>query len=160
MTWNFFKKRTKEENKPAEIVPLKPMEYSSMVILAWAKAVEGNIELQNWLKDNGYIELYLSVFAIYLKDEPRDWLVKNGYAHLMAMINAAEGNTNAAKWLLEHNFTMLYHLARAVDHEEGSWIWLRQNSTQDIFILAQSIQKIKDEIEDNHNDIHSFNKDI
>ncbi|MBM3186787.1 MAG: hypothetical protein FJZ67_10860, partial [Bacteroidetes bacterium] len=153
-------KRTKEENKPAEIVPLKPMQYSSMVILAWAKAVEGNIELQNWLKDNGYIELYLSVFAIYLKDEPRDWLVKNGYAHLMAMINAAEGNTNAAKWLLEHNFIMLYHLARAVDHEDDSWMWLKLNSTQDIFILAQSIQKIKDEIEDNHNDIHSFNKDI
>lgn len=160
MAWNFFKKRTKEEDKPIEIVPLKPMEYSSMVILAWAKAIEGNVDLQNWLRDNGYVELYLSVFAIYLKDEPRDWLVKNGYAHLMAMINAAEGNTNAAKWLLEHNFIMFYHLAKAVDHEEESWIWLRQNSSQDIFILAKSIQIIKDQIEDNHNDIHSFNKDI
>jgi hypothetical protein len=160
MAWNFFKKQKKEENKPVEVVPLKPMEYSSMVILAWAKAVEGNVELQNWLKDNGYIELYFSVFAIYLKDEPRDWLVKNGYPHLMAMINAAEGNTNAAKWLIEHNFIMLYHLAKAIDHEEESWLWLRQNSTQDIFILAQSIQMIKDQIEENHNDIHSFNKDI
>lgn len=160
MAWNFFKKQKTEDNRLAKVVPLKPMEYSSMVILAWAKAVEGNVELQHWLRDNGYIELYFSVFAIYLKDEPRDWLVKNGYAHLMAMINAAEGNTNAAKWLVEHNFIMLYHLAKAVDHEEESWLWLRQNSTQDIFILAQSIQTIKDQIEENHNDIHSFNKDI
>jgi hypothetical protein len=157
MVWNFFKKQKLEDKKPVDFTAIKPMEYSSMFILAWAKAFEGNIELQNWLRDNGYLELYLSVLAIYLKDEPRDWLVKNGYPHLMAMINAAEGNPNAAKWLWDHNFHILYHIAKAVDHEETSWLWLRQNSTQDIFILAQSIQLIKDQIEENHNDIHSFN---
>lgn len=160
MAWSFFKKQNQEEEKPIEFVPLQPIEYSSMVILAWAKAVEGNVELQNWLKDNGYPELYFSVFAIYLKDEPRQWLVKNGYAHLMAMIHAAEGNQKAAKWLLENKFEMLYHMAKAIDHERESWIWLRQHVSQDLFILTKSIQFIKDQIEENHNDMHSINKDL
>ncbi len=158
MAWNFFKKKETEEE--IKFVPLKPIEYPSMVILAWAKSVEGNIDLQKWLLENGYPELYMSVFAICLKDEARKWLVDNGYAHLMAMINAAEGNENAAKWLLVNNFKMLYHLAKAVDHEPESWEWLQNNVTQDLFILAKSIQVVKDQIEDNHNDVHIINRDL
>jgi hypothetical protein len=78
----------------------------------------------------------------------------------MAMIHAAEGNQKAAKWLLDNNFEMLYHLAKAIDHEHESWLWLRQNVSQDLFILAKSIQFIKDQIENNHNDMHSINKDL
>jgi hypothetical protein len=152
-------KRKIEDQKP-DIVSLKPLSYAPEIILAWAKAIEGNVTLQNWLLENGYSELYFSVFAIYLKDEPRDWLVKNGYAHLMAMINACEGNPNAGKWLLNNNFPLLYHISKAVDHEEESWIWLRANSSIDIFELTKSIQLVKDQIEENHNDIHSINKDF
>lgn len=161
MAWRFFKKKeTIEEDKINHYVPLQPIEYSSMVILAWAKAIEGNIDLQNWLKENGYPELYFTVFAIYLKDEPRKWLINNGYAHLFAMIHAAEGNEKASKWLLDNNFEMLYHLAKAVDHENESWLWLRKNASPDLFVLAKSIQFIKDKIEETHNDMHSINKDL
>jgi hypothetical protein len=76
------------------------------------------------------------------------------------MIHAAEGNQKAAKWLLENKFEMLYHMAKAIDHERESWIWLRQHVSQDLFILTKSIQFIKDQIEENHNDMHSINKDL
>jgi hypothetical protein len=165
--WNPFKKKEKaskpqiqESGSTPMNVAMKPMNYSSMVILAWAKAIEGDATLQKWLSENGYRELYLAALAIYLQDDARDWLVENGYPHLMAMINAAEGNKAAGQWLLQHNFETLYHIAKAVDHEDESWLWLQKNGTQDIFILAKSIQIIKDKIEETHNDPHWINRDF
>jgi len=164
--WNPFKKKKKElkpavqQAVPTTNVSMKPMNYSSLVILAWAKAIEGDETLQKWLNDNGYKELYAAILAIYLQDEQRDWLVENGYPHLMAMINAAEGNKPAGQWLLQHNFETLYHIAKAVDHEDESWEWLQKFGSQDIFILAKSIQIIKDKIEENHNDPHWINRDF
>lgn len=164
MSWNPFKKKAKSEiaknSDNFDVVPLKPMNYSAMVILAWAKAIDGDLTLQDWLRDNGYKELYIAIFAIHLKDNARDWLIENGYAHLMAMIDAAESNDNAAKWLLHHKFETLYHIAKAVDYHDESWVWLRTYSTEDIFILAQAIKKVKDEIEENHNDPHWIHRDF
>ncbi|MBM3418414.1 MAG: hypothetical protein FJY17_05770 [Bacteroidetes bacterium] len=55
MGWNFFKKENQDKDKIISVVALKSIDYPSLVILAWAKAVEGNEELQNWLKDNGVV---------------------------------------------------------------------------------------------------------
>jgi hypothetical protein len=85
--------------------------------------------------------------------------MENGFAHLMAMINACEGNPNAQNWLLGHQFHNLYHVARAADHEHLSWKWLAKNKRTQLAILAKSIQRVKDNIEERHNDIHSINKD-
>jgi hypothetical protein len=162
--FGFFKKNKKQEdNAPEPLVKvsgLKSIEYPSMVVLAWAKAVEGDEDLQNWLKDNGYPELFFTVHAIYLQDIARTWLMQNGYAHLMAMINAAEGNEKARKWLIAQNFNTLYHIALAIDHENDSWLWLAKNASKDLIILARSIQFIKDKIEENHNDPHTFRRDL
>ena len=157
---NKNKKASDGERETINIKGLKSINYPSKIILAWAKAVEGNSELQDWLKDNGYRELYAAVQAIYLRDEPRQWLLINGYAHLLAMIHCCEGNEKASEWLLRNNFDLLYHIGKAVDHEADSWIWLRKNSSEDIFILTKSIQFIKDRIEENHNDMHSINRDL
>ena len=46
------------------------------------------------------------------------------------------------------------------EHENDSMIWLRKNATPDIFLLAKAIRQVKDKIEENHNDIHSFGKDL
>jgi hypothetical protein len=54
---------------------------------------------------------------------------------------------------------ILYHIALAVEDEQDSWAWLKNHATQDLFILAKSIKKVKDDIEEKHNDIHSFGKD-
>jgi hypothetical protein len=159
--FNWFKKKketVKEVPEEASIIPMKPMNYHPKIILAWVKAIEGDQQFLTWLTDNGYPELTISCSAIHLKDEARDWLMKNGYQHLMAMINAAEGSKKAQRWLLLNNLDMLHHIAMAVEDEKLSWIWLKENATQDIFILAQVIKKIKDKIEERHNDIHSFGR--
>ena len=139
---------------------LKRIDYPPKIIIAWAKAIEGNDDLMFWLKENDYEELTMATFAIYLKDEARNWLQDNGYAHLLAMINAAEGNESAQKWLLVHGFDVLYHVAMAVENENSSWEWLGKNAPVDLFLLAKSIKKIKDKIEENHNDIHTFRQDV
>lgn len=159
---NWFKKKGNSASKNSDEVAkvaIKPINYPPKIILAWAKAIEGNSDILVWLKENGYIELAIATHAIYLKDEARQWLTKNGYSHLMAMINGAEGNETAQKWLLAHNFDILYHMALAIEDEQSSWEWLGENVTVDMFLLTQTIKKVKDQIEENHNDVHSFGKD-
>lgn len=159
--FSLFKKKEDKPKSEVEIkkVAMKPLNYSSKIILAWSKALEGNKEISSWLKDNGFEELVFASAAIYLKDDARKWLMENGFPHLMAMINAAEGDEKAQKWLKLNNFNLLYHLALAIEDEKESWIWLKQNTSADIIILAQTIKKIKDGIEENHNDIHYFGRD-
>jgi hypothetical protein len=140
-------------------VPMKPMNYHPKVILAWAKALEGNVKIANWLSENGFKELNFACAAIRLKNEARKWLIENGYPHLLAMINAAEGNKSALRWLELNNFEMLKNMALAIEDDQDAWLWLKSNSTQDIFILTTSIKKVKDNIEETHNDVHSFGKD-
>ncbi len=134
--------------------------YPSLVILAWAKAVEGNLDLQKWLLENNYNELLMASQAVRLHEPSRIWLLENGYPELMAMISAAEGNPKAQKWLQQFEYDVLYHIAMAVDHEQSSWLWLRKNTSPELIILAKSIQVIKDRIEDNHNDVHAIHKDL
>lgn len=157
---SWFKRKTRTYS-PDELqkTQLKSIDYPAKIILAWKKAIEGNDEFLLWLKDNGYPELVMATYAIYLKDDARTWLQQNGYAHLMALINAAEGNESAQKWLLSHQFDLLYHMAMAIEDERESVMWIAKNATQDIFLLTKTIKKVKDNIEENHNDIHSFRKD-
>ena len=158
---DWFKRKKREVKvENTERATLKNLEYPAKIILAWSKAIEGDDQFLIWLKDNGYEELFMATYAILLKEEARKWLTDNGYAHLLAMVNAAEGNESAKKWLQTHNFEVLYHIACAVDDEEQSFHWLGQNAPADIFILTRTIKKVKDQIEENHNDIHSFRKDI
>jgi len=158
---DWFKRKKREVKvENTERATLKNLDYPAKIILAWSKAIEGDDQFLIWLKDNGYEELFMATYAILLKEEARKWLTDNGYAHLLAMVNAAEGNESAKKWLQTHNFEVLYHIACAVDDEQSSFHWLGQNAPADIFILTRTIKKVKDQIEENHNDIHSFRKDI
>jgi hypothetical protein len=156
-------KRKKKSIQNASILPkkvsVKPMNYPAKIILAWAKAIEGNQELRLWLKENGFEELEMAAYAIELKEEARNWLMQNGYPHLMAMINGAEGNEQAQNWLKGHNFDVLYHMAQAIEDESESWEWLGKNVSPDMFILTRSIKAVKDKIEEQHNDIHTFRRD-
>lgn len=159
LSWFKKDKTRKIQPESLQVTELKPINYHPKVILAWAKAIDRNNDLLLWLKDNGYEELVMASYAIYLKEEARVWLQKNGYAHLMAFINAAEGNESAQNWLLVHQFDTLYHMAMAIESEEASWTWLGNNVTPDLFLLTQTIKKVKDQIEENHNDVHSFGRD-
>lgn len=156
----WFKRKKDENANIAQLVPLKPINFPAEVILQWAKAIEGDKVLQLSLKEKGFECLFHATNAIYLIQESRDWLMENGYAHLMAMVNAAEGLGSAQQWLKANKMDLLYHMGRAVDHEEDSWAWLQKHATPDLFMLTKSIQFIKDQIEENHRDIHSFGKDL
>ena len=50
-------------------------------------------------------------------------------------------------------------MAMAIEDEEESWVWLGNNVTADMFLLTKTIKKIKDQIEESHNDVHTFRKD-
>jgi len=157
----FNKKKTKKvEPKDPQKIFLKDVKYSPKIILAWAKAIEGNKKINKWLIKNGYLELSVAVSAICLKNDARNWLMSNGYAHIMAMINASEGDVKAQNWLLKNNMLTFFHIAMAVESENKSWKWIGDNCGIEIFLLAKSIKTIKDKIEENHNDIHSYGKDI
>lgn len=138
---------------------VKPLNYSPKIILGWAKAIEGNKEILEWLTKNGYEELTIACWAIRLQNDARTWLIENGYAHLMAFIHASEGDEKAIKWLKNNRFDLLYNMALAIDGENENFIWVRKNATPDIFLLTQTIKKVKDDIEYNHNNVHSFGVD-
>ncbi len=157
----FKKKKKKEENvEVTEVVKLKPLNYPSKILVGWAEAIGGNTDLRDWfLSSEEYKELGMCVHALLLKDDARDWLMKNGYAHLMAMVNGAEGNADAIHWLNKVNFQVLKHVALAGDRDEKSINWLIKNGHQEFAMVAERIRVLKDQIEDTHNDIHSFGKD-
>jgi hypothetical protein len=159
---NWFRKKKDSPKKvkgSTEIVPMKPIDYPAKIILAWAKAIDGNQEILLWLKDNGYPELAMATYAILLKQEARDWLPKNGYPQLMAFIHAAEGNEKALRWLMLNDFELLRHMALAIDGEQEGWDYISANATADLFLLTQTIKKVKDRIEEQHNDVHTFGRD-
>ena len=151
--------RKKKNISPSEIKGMKEITYPAKIILAWTKSLEGNVEITSWLLNNGYKELVMASQAINLKSDARDWLMNNGYPHLMAMINAAEGKVQAQTWLKNQSLDQLYHMALAIDGERDSWEWLGRNVSVDIFLLTKTIEKIKNDIEENHNDVHSFGRD-
>ncbi|MBM3452345.1 MAG: hypothetical protein FJX84_04285 [Bacteroidetes bacterium] len=153
------KKEVQVRDHEFEFLTTIVRDYPAKVILAWAKSIDGEGKFTLWLSENGYPELAMGTYAIYLKDEARTWLMKNGFPHLMAMINAAEGNKKAQAWLMANKLELYFHLAMAIEDEKLSWKWIQMNCGIELFILAKSIKKIKDQIEENHNDIHSYGKD-
>ncbi len=155
MAFNFFKKKQPIQAQPTKLV-MTPVDYHPKIVLAWSKAIEGNKEILEWLSKNGYEELAVVCWAIRLQDDARAWLMKNGYPQLMAFINAAEGVESAQKWLEKYDMKVYLRMAKAIDGDIESYKWLQKNSTPDVFILTKSIEKVKDEIEERHRDVHKF----
>jgi hypothetical protein len=151
-------KRNKKSINPTEIkkvrYTVKP--YSTKIILAWIKSLEGNKEITLWLQQNGYAEIPIFNQAIYLKKEARAWLMNNDFPHLMAFINAMEGDQKALLWLEKLNLFDYKYMALAIDGESEGWEWLNKNNLPELFALSQVLKSIKDKIEDRHNDAHSF----
>lgn len=152
--------RKKQDIDKTKKVLVKPINYPPKILIAWAKAIEGNKDILQWLSQNGYPELAMATYAIYLKDEARNWLTENGYPHLLAMINGAERDEKAKLWLKQFGFDLLFHMAEAIDDSNESIKWLKLHATADIMMVTQAIKTIKDQIEDNHNNIHYFGKDF
>lgn len=163
MKWRFkYGKKKKKEQKPSgapEVAPIINREYPEKVIVAWGEAIGGNEKIRQWLLDNNYKELHVFIFALYNKEDARVWLLENGFAHLMALINCAEGNENAYKWLNNNGFEILKYVGMAGDGRQEGYLWLKRFNYDHWIHLAKNIQKVKDELEERHNDIHSFGND-
>jgi hypothetical protein len=129
-------------------------EYPAKVIIAWGEAIKGNKAIREWLMENGYPELGIFVHALHNQDEARNWLLTNGFPHLMALINGAEGNPNAILWLRKHGYTILEKMAQAGDNREESYLWLLNHGHQDFAMVANRIRQVKNEIDENNNDMH------
>lgn len=155
MPFNFFKKKQTSNETLGKLV-MTPVDYHPKIVLAWSKAIEGNKEILAWLSNNGYKELAVACWAIRLEDDARSWLMKNGFPQLMAFINAAEGVESAQKWLEKYDMKVYLHMAKAIDGDIESYKWLQKNATPDVFILAKTIEKVKDGIEERHRDVHKF----
>lgn len=160
MKWRFkFGKKKKKEVSTPKVAPIKNRKYPDKVILAWAEAVKGNKKIQEWLINNGYEELHIFVYALHNKEDARNWLLENGFAHLMALINCAEDNENAFNWLQNNGFETLKYVGIAGDGRKEGYLWLKRFGLDQWILLAQNIQRVKDQLEETHNDIHSFGND-
>ncbi|MBW7867957.1 MAG: hypothetical protein H3C31_06505 [Brumimicrobium sp.] len=119
-------------------------EYPPKIILAWAKGAEGHSELLDYLFNNGYKELTMTIHAYYHKPEAIDWLMQNGFPHLLALVNASEGNEEASEWLQKNNFLLLHNIALAISGEKEGFEWLKQNSTQEFYYLTLNLKTLKE----------------
>ena len=162
MPFKFFKKLFRSEKeamgapKGPMKVGMKSIDYPPKILIAWAKAVEGNQVFLDFLKYNGFEELNTACAAIKLNDKARTWLMENGYPHLLAFIQAAESNKKALHWLENNGFELLSKMARAIDAEREALDWLKKTQPVDIVVLTLTIKQVKDDIEDYNNDVHVY----
>jgi hypothetical protein len=132
--------------------------YPPKILLAWAEAIKGNVEIRDWLIKNGYPELGIFAAALRNKDDAREWLFKNKFPHLLAVINGAEGNEEAVEWLKNHQFKILAKIAQAGDGDIEAFKWLNKEDV--IFAkIAREIRIVKAEINDNNWDYHKMSSD-
>lgn len=150
-------KKEKEE-EPSYVIKSTDFDYHPKILLAWAKAIEGNEDLLQYLWDHGYPELVMTKHALYLKKYARDWLMENGYAHFMALVRAAEGEEKALQWLVDHKLFLFYNMALAIDGYNDGFKWINLHSTQEVFYLTRIMKSVKDEIEHDNNEFHKSSR--
>lgn len=134
-------------------------DYPAKVLIAWSQAIGGNKDLRKWLLENGYKELGMFVYALRNKDDAKDWLMKNGSEHLAATISGAEGNKGAVEWLEKYKFDILAKTAMVGDGDEAAFKWLVKNGHREMAMVAKNIQQVKDQIEQDNNDVHKISSD-
>ena len=131
------------------------LQYPAKILVAWGEAVSGNATIRDWLIKNGYPELGIFVFALYLKSDARKWLLENGQPHLMAVIRGIEGDEKALEWLETHDLLVLRKVAECGGDEEA-FQWLLSKGHRELAMLGLKMWSIKMQIEDDHNDPHKY----
>lgn len=76
----------------------------------------------------------------------------------MALINGIEGSQNALTWLQTHGYSTLYKMALIGDGDENTFEEMKRNDLKVYAMLAKKMQQVKDEIEEQNNDIHRISK--
>ncbi len=133
--------------------------YPAKVLLAWAEAIGGNKKIREWLTEHGYPELGVFTFALRNKEDAKTWLAKNGFEHLAATIAGAEGNKSAVDWLEKYKFDILAKVALSGDGSKEAFMWLLANGHKEMALVAKRIQLVKEQIEEDNNDVHKISSD-
>ncbi len=133
--------------------------YPAKILLAWAEAIGGNKQISDWLTANGYAELGVFTFALRNKENAKNWLMSNGFEHLAATIAGAEGNKSAVEWLESYKFDILAKAALTGDGNEEALKWLIKNGHREMAMVGKRIQQVKDQIEQDNNDVHKISKE-
>jgi hypothetical protein len=133
--------------------------YPAKILLAWAEAIDGNKEIRTWLFENGYPELGIFVYALHNKEDAKQWLMEKNFPHLAATVSGAEGKEDAVKWLLQYGFDVLAKAALAGDGDEEAFKWLIRNNHREMAIVGKKIEKVKDQIERDNNDVHKISQE-
>lgn len=77
----------------------------------------------------------------------------------MALVRGAEGDINALLWLKKYKFDILEKVARGGDNDDKAINWLVNNNFKDFANLSLRIRAVKNEIENDNQDVHKFNID-
>lgn len=134
------------------------MEYPAKVLLAWGEAISGNPSFQQWLLASEYRELGLCCYALRHDAGARDWLMAQGFPHLMALVRGSEGEGQAVMWLERFGFQYLADVARGADNDDEAIHRLMQQGQREWAGIALKIRSVKNQIEDDNNDIHKISR--
>jgi hypothetical protein len=128
--------------------------YPPKVLVAWSESVKGNKEITAWLLQNDYKEFGVFYYALRNDAKSKEWLLDNGFPHLLALITGAEGDGKAINWLRQFGFEGLANVALAGDGNVEAFKWLQLNKELELMRLAKCIKEVKDDIENDNNDVH------
>lgn len=131
-------------------------DYPVKILVAWAEAIAGNVDIRNWLMANGYQELAMSTFALRLERRSRDWLMRNGHPHLMAMIRGIEGDKQALQWLSDHDLPLMRKMAEAADDDPAVLQDLISSGHKELAMVAYRMGKVKQGIDEELGDVHKY----
>lgn len=131
-------------------------EYPAKVLLAWGEAVDGNVEIRNWLLKNGYPELGLFRAALLWDEKARQWYYDNDHHELIAMIKAVESDKNALSWLRHEGQDVLADMALVGDNNEEAYHRLLGKGHKILALVAKKINVLKNGLDDDRKDPHKF----
>lgn len=144
---------------PPDFMPTSPIPtYPDKVLLAWAEAISGNEQIQDWLMASDFPELGVFCHALRNEATSRAWLRHHGHVHLMALLLGTEGEKEAVTWLRDNGQPTLADMAEAADNDEDAFIRLlrltRKGGDGLWAQIAARIQGVKNDIEESNNDVH------
>ena len=132
--------------------------YPNKVLLAWAEAISGNENLQDWLMGSDFPELGVFCHALRNETTSRAWLRHHGHVHLMALLLGTEGEKEAVTWLRQNGQPILADMAETADNDEdalGRLLALTRKGGDGLWAqIAVRIQGVKNDIEESNNDVH------
>lgn len=142
------KRHTPNVNQENYIIPTPPplekYYYPAKIWLAFGEAVNGNLEISGWLRENGFPEVAALAHAIRGGEEATTWLFQNKFFHLAALDAAIDENVQAYQWLIANKHPFLVVFADACRGKQAAIQWFYTNKMEAFVLFAQRIKFLRD----------------